>query len=559
MWILVCQRGKTVIMPSDFQQPEAEPLSQFRRRIVALLSAAALLGTALLITIVVMGPIRLAELQPGWIAVFMVSLAAIFVWWWLYLWLLGRIAGLSPWQGMGRSVALLVLLSLSLLPVAAVFLAGRLPFPLVFDAALRSLYIWMLGLSLFVAFLGQELVLASAARKMGLGESMVALLRPLSALPLWLGRLPGTTVRQVRQHPLLVAILALGIVQRWQILYDYHPGDMNDLLSVVYTILSGPPFRYYHDYSPQTYIFAHLPLMPIAVAPFYWLFENVAKLPTFMAVKLVSTVGDMVVATIIYSQAKGRWKGSWGLILAATWMISPLVASNDDRPVGMAAAFAVAAFAVRRKPLLCGVLIALGAATRTEVGLLALPLIVHFLTKRELREKVVFLGAFVTTLGVVALPFVLTDPEAIDFALRRQGQRQASGQASMLLLFLQTQLSGGVGSWLQQNPSFFPLLVTLGTALLALRDRRVMRVGLVVALGYILTIPVLHDHYTVFFYAVGLLYAASYGNPLIAIAIVMAAGWGPINPSLVQIALVVAMAVFSLLRIDRPRQPAMQT
>lgn len=539
-------------MLSDSQRLNPSPLSDSRLLPATALLAAALVGISMLVTVIVMGPARLTEIRLPWLAAFLVLLVGGVLWWALYLWLMNRLAGLSWQEGLNRSMALMAILSLSLIPVLVVFVRDRLPFPLAVDSGLRSLYIWLAGLLVFAVFLGQELLLAGAVQRMDLHRLLALGLRRLAALPRWIACLPGWAVRQSRRHPLLVAILAVGLVQRWQLLDEYHPGDMNDLLSVSFTILGWPPFRYYHDYRPQTYIFAHLPLFPLMVAPFYWVFENVARLPTVWAVKLVSALADMAVAVLIYSQTRGRWKGSWGLIMAAAWMLSPLVAISNDRPVSAAAAFTVAALVSLRWGWLCGIMIALGVATRTEAAFLALPLILHFLAKRELREKVVFLGAFSTTLAVVALPFVLTDPEAIDFAMRLQGQRQASGHQAFLLMLLQPHLPAGLASVLQHNPSYFPAAMILAASLLAVRDGLVMRVTLLVATAHILSIPVLHPHYEVFFYAAGLLYAARYGNPLVALATVVAIGSGPIEGYVAQLALAVGLAVFSLLQLDWP-------
>ncbi len=541
-------------MLQDTSQLGSSSLSPSRPWPPALLLGAAVVGIALLATIIVVGPTSLAGIGLPWLAAFLALLAVASLWWALYLWLLNRLGGLGLREGLDRSFPLLALLSLSLPPVLAVFLAGKLPYPLVFDGKLRSVYIWIMGFLVFVPFVGQELVLAGAVRRKGLRGLLVEGLVRLSVFPRWVASLPGSTVRQIRRHPLLVAILVVGIYQRWEVVNVWHPGDMNDMLSVAYTNLSWPPFRYYHDYRPQTYIYAHLPLFPMLMAPFYWLFENVAKLPTPWAAKLISSVGDLVAAVLIYRAAKGRWKGSWGLMLAAVWMLSPLVVGNDDRPTCLAADFAIAAFASLRRDWLCGILIALGVATRTEVAFLALPLVIHFVAKRELREKVVFLGAFLTTLAVVALPFVLTDPEALDFAMRLQGKRQASGQMSALLIFLQSYQTGGLALSLQQNPSFFPAALTLVASLLAVRDGRVARVALVAALAYILGIPVLHDHYMVFFYAAGIFYAASYGNPLVAVATIAAGGPSIILDSVVQLALAAVLAIYGLLQLDRPKK-----
>lgn len=512
-----------------------------------------MVGIALLATITLVGPTTLADMRLPWLAAFLAVLVGASLWWALYLWLLNRLGGWSWRQGLNRSLALVALLSLSLFPSLAVFLSGKLPYTLVFDAELRSLYRWIAGSLVFVAFAGQELVLAGAVQRKGLQELAVEGLRHLLAFPRLISRLPDSILRQTRPNPLLVVILAVGIVQRWETVNLFHPGDMNDTLSVVYTLLRWPPFGYYHDYQPQTHVYAHLPVFPIMIAPFYWFFENVAKLPTPWAAKLISALADMVVAVIIFHQARGRWKGSWGLILAAVWLLSRRVVEADDHAVGAATAFTIAALASLQRAWLCGILMGLGAATRNEAAFLALPLMVHFTARRELRESVAFLGAFLTTLAVVGMPFVLTDPEAMDYAMRQQPQRQASGQLSSLLAFLQPRLSAGLASLLRQNPGLLAVAVTLLASLLAMRDGRVARVMLVVALAYILALPVLHPRYTLPAYAVGLFYAARYGNPLVAVAIV-AAIWPESWAPAVQTAFAAALAVVGLLQLDRPKK-----
>lgn len=540
-------------MLSDTRQISSSTTFSGRRlwALVVLLVGAAV-GTAALVTVAVMGTTTLAGMRLPWLVAFLIVLAGAFVWWALYLWLLDRLGGLEPWVGLNRSTALVAILSLSLLPDLAVFLSGKLPYALPFDADTQSLYQWMAGLLLFLVFIGQELVLAGAVQGYGLRGLLVDGLRRLSAFPGGVARLPGATVWQVRRHPLLVVILAVGIVQRVVVINEFHSGDMNDTLNVARSTLTWTPWGYFHYYRPQPSVYAHLPLFPMLIAPFSWFFETVTTWPTPWAAKLISTLADVATAALIYHQAKNRWKGNWGLILAAAWFLSPVVVSSDDHAVGLATAFTIVAFATLERGWLCGLMIGLGAATRNEVVFLALPLIVHFVSRRDLREKVAFLGAFLTVIAVVGLPFVLTDPEAIDYAMRRQSLRQAAVELSTLLRYLQPHLSAGITLAIQQNPTLLTAAVTFPASLLAVRDSRVTRVVLVVALAYLLALPVLHPRYTVFAYAVGLFYAARYGSPLVAVAIVAATWPAIVWGAAVQLATAGVMAVLGLLRLDWP-------
>ena len=112
---------------------------------------------------------------------------------------------------------------------------------------------------------------------------------------------------------------------------------------------------------------------------------------------------------------------------------------------------------------------------------------------------------------------------------------------------------GGLAILLERNPSFFPIALILAASLLALRDGRASRAVLVAGLACILGIPVLHDRYMVFFYAAGVFYAARYGNPLVALAMILATGAGIVLDSIVQLALAVWLAIYGLLQRDRAK------
>ncbi len=112
------------------------------------------------------------------------------------------------------------------------------------------------------------------------------------------------------------------------------------------------------------------------------------RVPTVWAVKLLLAVADMAIAVLLYSQARGRWRRVWGLVLAAMWMLAPWVVTGDDHPIAMATLFALLALATVERGWLSGFLLALGVATRLEVVFFVLPLILHFCFRRRENNRV---------------------------------------------------------------------------------------------------------------------------------------------------------------------------
>jgi len=519
--------------------------------------AMASIGAADLVADTVLGHPSLASANLGWLLVFLGLFVACGCWWALYLWLLHRLAG-WPWRfGILQSRVPVAVLSLSLLPDAALTLSGRLPYSLTFDPATQSLWLWIAGIILGLVIVMQELILLGAVRE----ESIAGLLSDgwSRAVGLCAGAkgIPAWTARQLWTHPLLVLLMVAGVVLRWIDRMAWHGGDMDVQLAITYNILIWPPTDYYHLYRPQTWVYNHLPLFPLMTAPIYWLFENVVNLPKEWSAKLLTAVADLVVGVLIYRQAGIRWHRAWGLVLAAAWLLAPWVVGADDHPIGPAIAFTLAAFAFPDRAWLCGLLLALGVATRSETVFFLLPLALHFATKRGVGQAVAFLALFGTTLLAIAAPFFLYDPEAMDYAVRGQIQRDASNQMSMLMATLLPILSQGATSFLQRNPSLLSFGLNLLVAMAALRDRRVLRVLVAAGIAYLITLPVMSERYFLFAFAVGLFYAAQYGDLLVGAATLAMTWVGLPYGGLVRIALFVAMLLQSLLwperrRSDRP-------
>jgi hypothetical protein len=318
---------------------------------------------------------------------------------------------------------------------------------------------------------------------------------------------------------LLVALLLAGTKMRLDKVLDFHAGDMSVMLAVSYAILTWPPNDYYQDYMAMPWVYNHLPAFPIMLAPFYWLFENVLVMSAATAAKLLIGFADLVIAVLLFRQARGPFPRAWGLVLAGAWLLSPWVAGANDHPINVATAFALISLATIGAGWLPGVMLALGVATRSEVAFLALPVLLHVVSTRGLRRSVGFVAAFGATIAVVGLPFFLYDPAAMEFALRGQLQRDAADGMSAVLSFLTPLIDLRAEVFLQENPSVLALALNLLVAPLALRDPRVARVALIASIAYLLTLPLVHERYLVIAYGAGLFYAASYGNPVVAVAL----------------------------------------
>ena len=353
----------------------------------------------------------------------------------------------------------------------------------------------------------------------------------------------------------LLALMAVGGWLRWQDRWASHPGDTDVILSITYHMLIWPYFNYYHLYQPQNWVYNHLPVFPAMVAPFYWLFENVLDVPKELSVKVITWAADLAVGVILYRQSRGGWRSMWGLLTAGVWLLMPEVIQADDHGISPAVAFALAGFANLHNGWLCGLLLALGVGTRSEIAFLALPVAFHFLRWRRPSERTSFLLAFGLAMAVILLPPLLYDPSALDYAMRRQLQRDAANQMSTLLLLAMPYLGEQATAFLRQNPSVLAVALTAMLSLLALRDRRVLRVLLAVAAGYLLTLPVVQGRYMLFAFGAGLFYAARYLDPLV-LAAAMAMTW-PRTPYMYQswAVLLLLPGLLSILRPERTVEP----
>ena len=367
-------------------------------------------------------------------------------------------------------------------------------------------------------------------------------------------QLPSAVKRWYIHLPIALILIA-GIKVRLDTISIYHQGDMSDMLAATYSLLTWPPTDYYHNYAAMPWVYNHLLVFPMILAPFYWLFENVLMLPTAWAAKLLGGVGDLVIAILLYRQAGGRWPRLWGTLLAGAWLLAPWVIPAGDHPISVAAAFALLSLATIKRAWLSGIFLALGIATRSEIVFIAAPIALHFLSKRGLAEFMRFSAFCAGLLALIAIPFAVYDLAAMDYALRTQIQRDASDYVSVVSSLLLPHVDLQTSMLLQENTSFLAIGLSLLTALLAIRDGRVARVVLASAIAYLLTLPLPFDRYMVIMYAVGLYYAAAYSSPVIAATTVVSVWLGGVLGMYPLILTYLGLVLSSLLRPENGPVP----
>ena len=509
-------------MDLRFFRPSGDFSIPHRRFLGDLLLATAVVldvgSAASLVTTCFLGPTTLESIGEPWALAFSMATIVGIVWWVLYVAVLDRLSK-SGWRERLHRIAWpLAVLFTAILPDLAVLFSGRLPYTLLFDEGGYREYRYLAGAIVTATVVVQELMLLTAARDVSLATLTVDVTHRLGGAAKGIVDTPRLVGNGFPKYLPLLAILAVGTKLRLDSLNVYAYGDMDVMLSITYNVLRWPPVTYYQNYMAQTWVYNHLPLFPIMLAPFYWVFENVLHIPTVWAAKLLFGLADMAISVLLYRQARGKWRRAWGLTLAAMWMLAPWVVAGDDHPIAVAALFAMLAVATVRRGWLSGLLLALGVATRLEIAFFALPLILYYWRHRGFRSTVGFLAVLGTTLGLIAMPFVLYSPAAMGYALMGQLQRDASSEMSLLTAFLAPRLGEGIGTMFQRNPTVIALGLNLLISLVALRDRRIGRVVVLASLMYILTLPILFDRYMLFSYGVILLYAAQYANPIIAVA-----------------------------------------
>ncbi len=541
-------------MDLRFFRPSGDFSIPHRRFLGDLLLATAVVldvgSAASLVTTCFLGPTTLESIGEPWALAFSMATIVGIVWWVLYVAVLDRLSKSGWRERLHRITWPLAVLFTAMLPDLAVLFSGRLPYTLLFDEGGFREYRYLAGAIVTATVVVQELMLLTAARDVSLATLTVDVTHRLGGAAKGIVDTPRLVGNGFPKYLPLLAILAVGTKLRLDSLNVYAYGDMDVMLSITYNILRWPPVTYYQNYVAQTWVYNHLPLFPIALAPLYWLSEHVLHMSTAWAAKLLIGLADMVIAALLYRQARGRWRRAWGLVLAAMWVLAPWVVGGDDHPIAVATLFALLALATVERGWLSGLLLALGVATRLEVAFFVFPLVLHFWFHRGFRQSTAFLITFGTTLGLIAIPFVLYGPSAMGYALMGQLQRDASTEMSLLTSFLSTRLSQGIGITFRRNPTVVALGLNLVISLLALRDRRVGRVEVAASLMYILTLPILFDRYMLFSYGLILLYAAQYANPFIAAAGVLmllpATPFQTLMPPL----LFVVVAIFALARPD---------
>ena len=317
----------------------------------------------------------------------------------------------------------------------------------------------------------------------------------------------------------MAALLLAGLLRVVLQFDSYHPGDMDRLVAIADELLGSTPLAYYHNHFADRWVYNHLAFFPLLMAPLVDLFNLVLHINTAWAAKLLIGAAELGVGVVLY-QAAGRDRRAWGVAAAAGWLLAPW-AIGGDHPVPAAVLFTLLALCNTRRGWLCGLLLAFGIGTRNEVLFFALPLAVHFAAERRWRDLVAYSAVTAVGMSLMILPFLIYDPIAFDYGVRGQLQRDAGDLISTFSAALLPWLNSGQAIFLQNNPTLLAVGVNLVLSLLAFRDRNLTRVVLVVALGYLITLPLVHERYMLFSYGLALFYVARRGHPGVAVAAIL--------------------------------------
>ncbi|MCY3895865.1 MAG: hypothetical protein OXG17_05275, partial [Chloroflexi bacterium] len=240
----------------------------------------------------------------------------------------------------------------------------------------------------------------------------------------WVDGTASRWLRHVADSRRLALVLALvGVAltldaRRRQGLTANHQ-DLQHFFEFAKAAFSTAHFDYYASVADRAFTYAHLPLFPYLLAPFYRLAVAAGWEPILM-VKVLVYIFE--IATFALIVLYGRRQGvpvvpatllglAW---LTAGWLFTA-TAINGHVPQ-VAAFFVVAAMLRRDVPWQAGALMALATTTRTEYVIVTLAL-AGWYARRSVRTGLAFVAGGAGVAAVIVGPYLLRDAEALHWGV----------------------------------------------------------------------------------------------------------------------------------------------
>lgn len=365
----------------------------------------------------------------------------------------------------------------------------------------------------------------------------------------WVDGTASRWLRQVADSRRLALVLALvGVAltldaRRRQGLTANHQ-DLQHFFEFAKAAFSTAHFDYYASVADRAFTYAHLPLFPYLLAPFYRLAVAAGWEPILM-VKVLVYIFE--IATFALIVLYGRRQGvpvvpatllglAW---LTAGWLFTA-TAINGHVPQ-VAAFFVVAAMLRRDVPWQAGALMALATTTRTEYVIVTLAL-AGWYARRSVRTGLAFVAGGAGVAAVIVGPYLLRDAEALHWGVI--GHLQGRGNGLRVLRQVVSPFGGELpASLLGPQDWAMPAAVALAAGIGWVSRDRAM--GLFrAALVYVLALTIEHERYFVLPLTAGTLAAATPARWPVGLGVHAAEALMPITGSARWLMRTAGMAIF---------------
>lgn len=349
-----------------------------------------------------------------------------------------------------------------------------------------------------------------------------------------------------RRLALVLALLGVALTldaRRRQGLAANHQ-DLQHFFEFAKAAFSTAHFDYYASVADRAFTYAHLPLFPYLLAPFYRLAVAAGWDPILMVKGLVYTFEIAAFALIVlYGRRQGVPVVPATLLglawLMAGWLFAA-TAINGHVPQ-VAAFFVVAAMLRRDVPWQAGALMALATSTRTEYVIVTLAL-AGWYARRSVRAGLAYVVGGAGVAAVIVGPYLLRDAEALHWGVI--GHLQGRGNGLRVLRQVVSPFGGELPAGLLGPQDWaMPAAVALAAGIGWVSRDRAM--GLFrAALVYVLALTIEHERYFVLPLTAGTLAAATPARWHVGLAVHAAEALVPITGSARWLMRTAGMAIF---------------
>ena len=223
--------------------------------------------------------------------------------------------------------------------------------------------------------------------------------------------------------------ISIGLAARVTEAKTFLYADLQHFYRFAEVAFTSAHIDYYASVADQTFTYAHLPLFPMLLAPFYRLGALAGWEPIFVVKGLVHGFELSTVGLLVLYARRQAIPIVFATILGLTWLSAPWVfeaGALNAHVTAVAAFFLVAAVIRRDVPWQAGVLMALATTTRSEFIIAALAM-AGWQTRHSVRDGLLYSAGATAVGGIIVGPYLLYDAAALHWGVLGHLQGRGDG------------------------------------------------------------------------------------------------------------------------------------